>query len=174
MIHRTNRILLAVALVAGLSGPAAAQQRSRGGATEEVVQMQHIRENFRSLMGEMEKVAGMIEESEPESARILREAVALARQALIAEDMDKAAELLAKGWESASVKAGEDVAEQLQKLHKKLLEGDIDVNERIERIRQWQKQLERIQELRARQQALEQTSRRASQGDETQRRLAQL
>ena len=57
---------------------------------------------FESLVAEMTQVAMLLEKSDPQTAKVLTEAVNQAQRAFIAKDMGKVAELLTQGLAAAA------------------------------------------------------------------------
>ncbi|MCK4602651.1 MAG: hypothetical protein KAU28_09305, partial [Phycisphaerae bacterium] len=126
------------------------------------------------LTTKMLEVADLLEESEPETAQVLRQAVSQARRAFIAEDMERVASLLAQGLTSAAASNQQGVIEELQKVLELLRAGALDLEERQERINQWRDQLRRLGRILDDQKRLEQQSRVKANEDEIDRQFAEL
>lgn len=163
-----KRMVLTVWLIGAFLAAAAAvaQDAPSSTHTEIVEQVRFTREQFVELTAKMLEVADLLEESEPDSALVLREAVSQARRAFIAEDMERVASLLTEGLISVAASNQEGVIEELRKVLELLQGGVLDLEGRQERIQRWQEQLDRILRILQEQQRLEQQSRvRANQSE---------
>jgi len=171
-----GRVLWAAWLVVAVVAPvkAMAQDTPATTDTEIVAQVRFTREQFVDLTTRMLEVADLLDESEPETAQVLRQAVSQARRAFIAEDMERVASLLAQGLTSAAASNQQGVIEELQKVLEMLRAGALDLEERQERINQWRDQLRRLGRILEDQKRLEQQSRVKAHEDEINRQFEEL
>jgi len=160
-------VLLAARAVSAQDAPASID-------TEIVAQVRFTREQFVDLTNKMLEVADMLEQAEPETAQVLREAVSQARRAFIAEDMERVASLLTQGLISAAASNQEGVIDELRKILELLRSGVMDLQDRQQLLRQWQEQLERIGRLLEDQKRLEQQSRAKANQAEIKRQFEEL
>jgi len=159
MTNRTNRfewcgvILLVVSvLVTGLWA-----QSDDG--TEMTSRIRFTREQFQELTQKMTDVADMVEETEPETAQVLRQAVSQAEKAFTADDMDRVAQLLSEGLLGAAGIGQEEVITELRTLLETLEHGQIDPDERREQIKEWEERLKQLDAFHEKQLELENQSR---------------
>jgi len=171
-----GRVLWAAWLIVAVVAPvkAMAQDTPATTDTEIVAQVRFTREQFVDLTTRMLEVADLLDESEPETAQVLRQAVSQARRAFIAEDMERVASLLAQGLTSAAASNQQGVIEELQKVLEMLRAGALDLEERQERINQWRDQLRRLGRILEDQKRLEQQSRVKAHEDEINRQFEEL
>jgi hypothetical protein len=168
-------LMFVAALVAAtVAAPAWAQDAGSGDGSSIAARVQFTREQFVKLTDQMLEVATMVETSEPQTARVLREAVSQARRAFIAEDMTKVSELLTQGLISAAATSQSDVVDELRKLLEMLRSGTLDLDDRLARLKQWQQALDQINKMLDKQKQLELDSRLTDTGDEIDKRLAEL
>ena len=106
----------------------------------------------------MIEVADLLEKAEPQTAKVLREAVAQAQRAFIAEDMEKVAQYLTKGLASAAASTQGQVIEDLKKVLQTLRHGILDLDERLERIKKWQEFKDKIDKILEKQKPLDSNS----------------
>ena len=112
--------------------------------TEVVGNQKFLKAQFDKLMSKMVDVAVLLEKTDPESSKALKEAVAQAKGAFIAEDMDKVAEALEKGLAGVAANTQEDVIEQLKKVLETIRSGrDIDADQ-IKRMERWAQELAKM------------------------------
>jgi len=128
-------------------------------ATEERARQEFIRKNFTQLTAKMIEVADLLEDSEPETARILHEAVSQAQKAFIAERMDEVIDHLRKGLDSMAATAEEEVVSELQKVLKTLREGTMTLDERMAWIAKLKEHLAKVNRMLQEQKILAMQSR---------------
>lgn len=174
MSHATRWCVLGLAAAASLWVPSVCAQ-SDPGDTEELVALQKLtKKEFTDLTDKMVEVADLLADSDPASARAIRQAVSQAQAAFLAERMDEVAEHLTRGMDTAAARGGEQIVTELRRLLETLLYGDTDISERAERIRRWREMLERIDQMIEKQHELERTSHAVEHADELDRRMAAI
>ena len=141
---------------------------------EEVARQRFTKRQFEMLTAKMIEVADLLEKAEPQTAKVLREAVNQAQRAFIAEDMEKVAQYLSKGLASAAASTQFEVIVELRKVLQMLRRGILDLDERLERIRKWKEFLGKIEKLLAKQRPLEKQSNLASKSAEFARQMDEL
>ena len=119
--------------------------------TEAVAKIAFTREQFNQLTQKMLDVADLLEGTEPETAQALRVAASQAEKAFIADDMARVGELLNEGLLSAAGSGQEEVITELELLLETLRNGQIDPDERRQRIAEWEERLRQITELEKKQ-----------------------
>ena len=144
------------------------------GGSELVARQKFIKAQFQKLTNKMLEVAKLVEKTEPETAKVLQEAVDQSRRAFIAEDMDKVADFLSKGLATAAATTKEDVIKELQTILETLRHGIMDVDKRLDRINKWEGALEEIREAIERQKDLEGRSSMASRADQIDKQMAAM
>lgn len=142
-------------VLAVLIGAATAAQEEAGTQPAvkhavDVAQQRWTKAQFTDLTSRMVKLADLLEKAEPQTARVLREAVSQAQRAFIAEDMEKVAQYLAKGLASAAASTETEVIDELKKVLQTLRHGILDLDERLERLKRWKEFLGKVDELLAR------------------------
>jgi dsDNA-binding SOS-regulon protein len=153
--------------------PAGAQDAAAD--TEELVALQKLtKKEFSDLTDKMVEVADLLAESDPESARVIRQAVRQAQSAFLAQRMDEVAEHLTRGMDAAAVRGEEEVVADLRRLLETLLHGGMDPSERAERIRRWRQLLERIDRMLEQQRDLERTSNAGGKRQELEEQLGEM
>ncbi len=130
-----------------------------GDSGELVSRVKFTRQQFVKLTTKMLEVADMLADSEPQTAEILRTAVSQAREAFIAEDMEEVAEYLTGGINAAAAETQSKVVADLEEVLKTLTSGVIDTDQRMERIKKWEKILDEINKAIEKQKSLELSSR---------------
>ena len=156
----------AVAMLAALAAPpaalaqAASEPATRPGITniEEAARQRFTKRQFEQLTAKMIELAELLDKAEPQTAKVLREAVAQAQRAFIAEDMEKVAQLLGNGLAAAAANTQTEVISELRKVLQTLRLGILDLDERLERIRQMKEFREAIARMLAKQIPLERQS----------------
>jgi hypothetical protein len=180
MGHLRKQLLTFVCLVAmlALGGAVRADEATAGKGKidrdELINQNKFIEEEFRRLLGKISTVADIIEKTEPASAKILRQVVNEAQKAFIARDMQKVADLLRDGLERAAEETQSEVIKELRDLYRLILEGELDIDKRLERIKQMEAFRKQIAAILDKQRPLERTSRLASSLDALKQRMAAL
>ncbi len=81
-----------------------------------VPKVRFSKEQFKNLVTEMTHLAGLMEKSDPQTAKVLIEAVNHAQRAWIDRDMDKVAEYLTKGLAGSAKKTGGVVGDKLREM----------------------------------------------------------
>ena len=114
---------------------------------------------FESLVAEMAQVALLLEKSDPQTAKVLTEAVNQAQRAWIARDMGKVAELLTQGLAAAAKNTGGAVGAELRKVLDILRHGIMSQADRKKRIGDMEDIRKQITEIIKKQEGLEQSSR---------------
>ena len=156
----------AIAMLAFLAAPSAALAQSasepatRPGITnvEEAARQRFTKRQFEQLTAKMIELAELLDKAEPQTAKVLREAVAQAQRAFIAEDMEKVAQLLGNGLAAAAANTQTEVIGELRKVLQTLRLGILDLDERLERIRQMKEFRDTIGKMREKQKPLERES----------------
>jgi len=165
------------------SAQAASGPATRPGITnvEEAARQRFTKRQFEQLTAKMIELAELLDKAEPQTAKVLREAVAQAQRAFIAEDMEKVAQLLGNGLAAAAANTQTAVISELRKVLQTLRLGILDLDERIERIRQMKEFREAIAKMQAKQKPLERQSNLADksgefgkQADDLGKRLADI
>jgi uncharacterized protein DUF4175 len=163
-----KRVVVIGALWVGVllaPGASHAQEESSGGFPELVGQERRIQRQFIELKTRMLQLAELLDQAEPDTARALREAVSQAQRAFIAEEMDEVADLLSRGLLGAAQRSKGEVVEELQEMLRTLRYGLVDLDQRLDRLREWRKLLDKVDELVQGQQALERASRLSRDAD---------
>ncbi|MFP4104905.1 MAG: hypothetical protein ACLFVU_02350 [Phycisphaerae bacterium] len=165
---KLKRTILAMTLLAlGFLSvePLWAQADEDTKATEETARVRFIKNEFDKLTERMVKLAGLLEESEPETAKVLAEAVNQARRAFIAEDMEKVAELLETGLNAAAARTGAEVSSELNRLLKLLREGMVNLDKDIQRIKEMKEFAKQIDKILQAQKEEHEDTKLLNQGD---------
>ncbi len=175
-LGKAGRLWLMVGLIGTMLLPTVAWGQADAATTDTEIaaQVRFTREQFVKLTNTMLEVATLLEENDPETAQVLREAVSQARRAFIAEDMERVASLLKQGLTSAAKSNQQGVIEELKKVLEVLRGGTLDLEERQERINQWRDELRRINRILAEQRRLEQESRVRANEAEIDRQFKEL
>jgi hypothetical protein len=166
-----------VVLIAGFfSAAVCADDGKPPSKTTELARLQRMtKQDFEKLTAEMLKLAGELEEKDPDSAKVLREAVNRARGAYeISQDMEKVAEYLLKGLTELASRRESEVIEKLKKLLRLLSEGVLDVDRQLVQLRQWQHIRRQIDNLIAEQRHLEHLSAMQSKAAEIEGQIQSL
>jgi len=164
MIHKNIQVAVMI-IVCCVARPAGAEGESTGdvagsrAGTELVATVRFTKAQFEKLIGQMNEVAGLLEGTDPRSARVLREAVNMAQRAFIAQDMTKVAELLSEGLAAAALKREDAVGRQLRRLLDVLRHGIMDQKDREKRIENYEAALKRVEEFIKRQKDLAEATR---------------
>lgn len=168
-MKRWRHIAIVVAAAAAMTGgalPAAPQDAPTTQSSELVARVKFTKEQFVELTAKMLEVARLLEKTEPETARVLRQTVNQARRAFITEEMGKVAELLGRGLAAAAAETETEVLGELRKVLATLLHGTMDLDKRMERVRKWKEFLAKIGKLIEKQESLERSSHTAARADE--------
>ncbi|MFW5732603.1 MAG: hypothetical protein ACOCZU_05270, partial [Planctomycetota bacterium] len=115
-------------------------------------------QRFKKLVTDMVKLANLIEDSDPESARILIRAANEAGKALISKDMEKAAKLIREGLTNEALLANKDAARELKRIYAILMDGEVDLDERLKRVQAWKETLAELSKILDKQKKLEDKS----------------
>ena len=159
---RLRAVLLAALVVA--SGAAAAPPAKKG--TELIETARLTKEEFTRLIAKFDEVADLLEKSEPDTAKVLREAASKARRALIADNMEEVMKQLRKGLMTMAAQTSKDVRDALEEVLRILRQGALDLDERLKRMAEWKKTLEDIEALLKKERDLERDSRPKAFGDQ--------
>ncbi|MCP4377580.1 MAG: hypothetical protein GY794_15560, partial [bacterium] len=119
--------VMMLSLASGLAKPS--EERSATDASL-VPKVRFTKEQFKKLVTEMTHVARILEKSDPQTAKVLTQAVNQAQNAWIARDMDKVAELLTKGLAAAAKDTGGVVGVELRKVLDTIRHGVMSTKER--------------------------------------------
>ncbi|MFP3936859.1 MAG: DUF4175 family protein [Phycisphaerae bacterium] len=166
---------VAAMLLASVVAVPAGRAQSDAEDREELVALQELtKKEFTELTDKMVEVADLLADSDPASARAIRQAVSQAQAAFLAERMDEVAEHLSSGMDTAAARGGEEIVADLRRLLETLLYGDTDVGKRGERIRKWREMLDRIDRMREEQRKLERISNTAEHAEQLDERMATL
>lgn len=148
--------VVSAAAIAQVAGEPAT--RTSGINAEEAAKQRFTKRQFEQLTSKMVELAELLDKAEPQTAKVLREAVSQAQGEFIAEDMEKVAESLSKGLAAAAASTQSEVIGELKKVLQTLRLGILDLDERLERIRQWKAHLEKIDNLIKKEKPLERES----------------
>lgn len=172
----TRSIVIWMLLLAGALAPASAQQAEPEGMDSEVTAMnqRRLREDFEQLVGQMIDVAELLEPTKPDVAATIRQAVRMAQEAFIAQDMNRVIEQIERGLLASADDTQGQVLTELREMLEVIRRGTIEPDERWELIEQWREQLEQLERLIEREQQLERQSRLDSRGEQMSERLAAL
>lgn len=140
------------------SMPAQTEGDKAGGDASLVPKVRFTKGQFEKLVAEMTQVALLLEKSDPQTAKVLTEAVNHAQKAFIAKDMDRVAEFLTQGLAAAAKKTGGTVGAELRKVLDILRHGVMSQADRKERIKDMQDAREQINQILDKQKDLEQSS----------------
>jgi len=145
----TRRALVAcvmgAACLAGAAGLSSGQDKDAAAVKEELSpRMRGLRTDFDRLVKLMLDGAQVLEKSDPEAARSLREAVDLAQRAFIADNMAQAAAELEKGMAGKALDTQADVIKNLDELIRLLRYGTLGLEAKLAQIANYKEQLERI------------------------------
>ena len=157
-------IAVVIMLLAGTALPEA--ERTKAKDTEVIYRQKFARQEFAKLTAKMLEAAQMLAVSEPESARAIRQAVAQAQGAFIAEDMDRVIQLLAEGLLAPADRKEARIIAELKNMLEVLRSGAVELDEQRRRLAAWKRMLGRLDELIARQNSHELASRIAGRGHE--------
>ncbi len=153
---------------------AADEKKPPPGGSGLVAQQKFIKAQFQKLTSKMLEVAKLLEKSEPETAKVLQEAVDQSRRAFIAEDMGKVADYLSKGLATVAATTKEDVIKELQNILETLRHGIMDIDKRLDRIRKWEGAREEIENAIKKEKELEGKSSMASRADQIDKQMAAM
>jgi DNA repair exonuclease SbcCD ATPase subunit len=159
MTNRTTRFEWCGVLLLMVSLLVTALWAQSDEGTEVASRIRFTREQFLELTQKMTDVADMVEETEPETAQVLRQAVSQAEKAFTADDMDRIAQLLGEGLLGAAGSGQEEVLAELRSLLETLEHGQVDPDERREQIKKWEERLEQLDAFYEKQLELENQSR---------------
>jgi len=149
-------VVIAGAMTSGLAEDAG----NKGvGDASLVPKVRFTKGQFENLVAEMTQVAMLLEKSDPQTAKVLTEAVNQAQRAFIAKDMDKVAQLLTEGLAAAAKKTGGVVGVELRKVLDILRHGIMSQADRQKRIADMEQIRKEINEIIKKQEGLEQSSR---------------
>jgi hypothetical protein len=156
-MKRTGYERMVVAALTALSltwAPAAGQEAPTTQATEIKVKQQLNKETFEKLVRTMAQLSQLLEKTDPDSARALKQAVEAAQRAYISNDMDKVIDLLGKGL---LIKAGEkemDVIHNLQAVLEALRRSQMTPDKLEQRIKDLKEFLDDVRKLKKDENAL--------------------
>lgn len=172
MKHATWMARMGIVLAGLLAGPIVAAPTAKPTVKSGLVGTARLsREEFSKLIRKFDDVADLMEKSEPDTAKILREAANLARNALIADNMEEVIKQIEKGLMTMATKTGADVKEALDELLKILREGPVDLDKRLKRLAGLKETLKDINRLIEEQKKLEKDSAVSSRGDDLDKRM---
>lgn len=162
---RPGRLVLpAIVLAAWLAFPAGGQGPEVKD-TEMVHRQKYARQQFQKLLAGMLEAADLLAETEPESARAVRQAVRQAQGAFIAEDMERVVQLLGRGGLAPADRKQAEIIAELKTMLEILRAGALDVDQRAEQLAAWKRMLQDVRTLIGRQREHEYASRVADRGD---------
>lgn len=172
----TLRITLIAVLLTGLAALTAWGQAPATQPKDSAIIYtgQYVREEFQKLMTRMLEVADLLEKTEPDAAKTIRQAVQQAQRAFIAEDMAKVVDLLSKGLVLPADQTQGKVIVALKDVLETLRTGAMDLDKRREQIQYLKQVQQRVEDLLHRQEKHEQESRAASQAQAMADRTAEL
>jgi len=124
-----------------------------------VTQVRFTKEEFAKLTSQMIEVADLLEKTEPDTAKVLREAVNQAQRAFITQEMDLVSEHLRKGLMTLAARKEQNIRAALLEVLKILRQGTLDVNQRMEMLEKWAQQLDDLKNVIKKQKDLESKSR---------------
>jgi hypothetical protein len=148
--------VMLISLTSGLARPAGETSVTDASLVPKV---RFTKEQFKKLVTEMTQVASLLEKSDPQTAKVLTEAVNQAQRAWIARDMDKVAELLTKGLAAAAKETGGVVGAELRRVLDILRHGVMSAKDRKIKIDKMKKLRDQINDIIEKQKDLEEASR---------------
>jgi hypothetical protein len=125
-----------------------AQEAPASRAADISAQQKIIKERFEGLIKTMAKLSTVLEKTDPDSARALKQAVDQAQSAFIAEDMEKVVEYINKGLSIRADKVEGDVIKNLQAVLEALRRGQMSPEKWDEIIAGMKEALAKVQELK--------------------------
>ena len=146
---------LAVTMAAGGSDLPADTDTS----AELVTLTEHAKKLFDGLTREMHKLADLLEKTDPDSARALRQAVNQAQRAMIADDMARVVEHLRRGLANPALEKQEEVVADLKKVLDALRRGERKLDERRKTLKDLTEFLATVNRLIQKERQLEAQSR---------------
>lgn len=136
----------------------AAGTRTRG--VGEAIRMQEgVKQQWTELIRSMHQVATELENSDPQSARAIARAAQKAEEALVGDDMDKVAKLLAAGLIVPADATQANVIRKLRDVLETLRAGGDDLDGKFVQLEQMAQMIEALKALLLRQKELERHSR---------------
>lgn len=175
--RNTMLLVLLTAVMALAPWVAQAQQDTSAEgaeATELAERNKYLAQRFRSFLTTMAKVADSMEKTDPESAKVIREARNQAERALLLNDMEAVRELLLKGiLDTAEGKQGE-VIQELREIYRYLIEGEMSQDERLDNIKRLEQYRDAIDATLEKQRELERASDLLSRAGELRKQMADL
>ena len=123
-----------------------------------ITQVRFTKEELTKLTNQLMEVADLLEKTEPETAKVLREAANQAQRSFIAEEMDQVEKHLRKGLMMLAARKEQNIQAALAEVLKILRQGALDINQRMEMLDKWTKALEELNQIIAKQKELERKS----------------
>lgn len=133
-----------------------------------------LKRKFEELLNNMSEVARLLEQTEPETAKILRSAVEHAKEQLLADKMEEVIKSLRKGLDEAAAGTQGEVISELSTMLK-ILEGvSMEKSELQKQIEARRKALEKLDHLIQREQGEERRTRPAANKEALQKQWSAL
>jgi hypothetical protein len=171
----TTLILILLAVLSGLAAvDGLAQQAPTDAATPAETKdleqkAQFLKQKFEELLANMLDVATLLEETEPETAKILRRTVEHAQRELVAEKMDAVRRALREGLDQAAQQSQGEVVTQLGTMLRILEGAEVEKSETDKKIAERRAALEEVDRLLEAQENEEKRTRAAAHAEEIDR-----
>lgn len=161
ILRRLLLLPLAVAMALPIA-PAAAQEEADAKGRELVHSATFMKKKLEELLMQMSEIATLMEETDPDVARILRQTVEHAQRELITEKMDQVIRNLRKGLDQAAAGTNNQIIGDLTRMLR-ILEGGVqDISDTEKELARLQAIRQQLGNLRSRQQREERLSRAAA------------
>jgi hypothetical protein len=175
-----KRMLLSSLLVAGLcAGPLVAQpapqaEKENTDAKALAQKAQFLKQQFEEFLANMLEVAELLEETEPETAKILRQTVEHAQRELVAEKMEAVRQALREGLDQAAEKSQGEVVTQLGQMLRILEGGVVEKSETDKKLQERQAALQEVNRLLEQERKEEAKTRAAAHAEELDKQTREL
>jgi hypothetical protein len=173
-------MLLSSLLVAGLcAGPLVAQpvpqaEKENTDAKALAQKAQFLKQQFEEFLANMLEVAELLEETEPETAKILRQTVEHAQRELVAEKMEAVRQALREGLDQAAEKSQGEVVTQLGQMLRILEGGVVEKSETDKKLQERQAALQEVNRLLEQERKEEAKTRAAAHAEELDKQTREL
>lgn len=175
-----KRMLLTLLLVAACCGgplwaQSAPQDEAENTDAKALAQKaQFLKQQFEEFLANMLEVAELLEESEPETAKILRQTVEHAQRELVAEKMEAVRQALREGLDQAAEKSQGEVVTQLGQMLRILEGGVVERSETDKKLQERQAALQEVNRLLEQEKKEEAKTRAAAHAEEIDRQTREL
>ncbi|MCY2930229.1 MAG: hypothetical protein NTV86_12180 [Planctomycetota bacterium] len=165
-------VLTAAVMLAGAAARAGDEKPDAPVKGELPPRLRLLKNDFDRLVKLMLEAAQVLEKSDPEAAKSLREAVDLAQRAFIAENLGQAATELEKGLAGKAMTIQNDVGKDLDELIRLLRYGTLGLDEKLRRLETYKEQLARIEKHLAQEKEQQEITRAKLQAEKIEADLA--